>query len=131
VPWDKITSGTTAGCAGVAAGQKLGTADLYLDPCAFSAPTSRQLGNLGRNVVTAPGIFKLDFGLTKDTNITEKTKLQFRAEGFNVLNRANLGKPASNLFTGAAVPARVGSTGQITNTVGSARQIQMSLKLLF
>lgn len=129
VPWDKITSGTTAGCAGVAAGQKLGTADLYLDPCAFYAPTARQLGNLGRNVVTAPGIFKLDFGLTKETGITERTKLQFRAEGFNILNRANLGKPASNLFT--ATNARVGSTGQITNTVGSARQVQLSLKLLF
>jgi hypothetical protein len=129
VPWDKITSGTTAGCSGVAAGIELGGPDLYFDPCAFSSPSTRELGNLGRNVVRAPGQAKWDLGVTKDTALTERLGLQLRAEAFNLTNRANFGKPSSGLFSGTG--ARVGSVGRINGTVGDARQIQVSLKLLF
>ena len=52
------------------------------------------------------------------------------AFSFNLLNRANFGKPSSSsLFT--ATGGRVGSAGRITKTVGDARQMQLSLKLLF
>jgi hypothetical protein len=113
----------------VAGGRELGGPDLYFDPCAYSAPSARQLGNVGRNPITAPGIFKLDFGVTKETTLTERVRMQFRAEAFNIANRANFGKPSSNLFTGTG--GLVGSVGQITGTVGSSRQMQLSLKLLF
>lgn len=129
VPYDRLTSGTTAGCTGVAAGQKLGTPDLYFDPCGYSAPGARSLGNEGMNTLLAPGQFKLDTGITKDTAITERWRLQFRAEAFNLTNHANFAKPSSGLFTGAG--ARVGSASRITGIVGSARQMQLSLKLMF
>src|SRR5262249_42033495 len=48
------TSGVTAGCTGVAAGQKLGTPTLYFDPCAFQLQTAGTYGNLGRNTVIGP-----------------------------------------------------------------------------
>ena len=87
-----IVSGTTAGCLGVAAGQKLGTPKLYFDPCAFTTPPAGFLGTAGRNILRGPGLANLDFSLVKNTPIGylgESGKLEFRAEFFNLLNRAN------------------------------------------
>ena len=68
----------------------------------------------------------------------EAGKLQFRAEIFNVLNRANFALPGRQVFNGAVTDATgvttispVGSAGTILSTVGSSRQIQFALKLLF
>ncbi len=129
VPNDKITAGTTAGCTGVAAGQKLGTPDRYFDPCAYSVPTTRQLGNVGVNTLLSPTWLTWNSGLTKDTTITERWRLQFRAEVFNVANRANLSNPASGLFTAGG--ARVATAARINGTSSANRQMQLSLKLLF
>jgi hypothetical protein len=129
VPWDKITSGTTAGCPGVAAGRKLGTPDLYFDPCAFSLPTTREIGNLGKGAVLSPSRVTWDMGVTKETSITERWRLQVRAEAFNVMNRANFGNPSSNIFTAGG--GRPATTGRITSTNSPNRQMQFSLKLLF
>jgi len=132
---DNIVSGTTDGCTGVAAGQKLGTPNLYFDPCAFSIPAAGFLGNLGRDTLTAPGLFNLDFSLVKDTALPffgESGKLQFRAEIFNILNRANFSRPAFNVFAGTAdVQAPLPNAGQITRTDTTSRQLQFALKIVF
>jgi hypothetical protein len=131
VPDGKITSGT-ANCPGLPAsqaGQKVGTPDLYFNPCAYSLPTTRQLGNVGRNTLFSPTWLTWDSSLTKDTTITERLRLQFRAEIFNLLNRANFANPASSLFTGGG--GRSGSAGVIDSTASPNRQMQLSLKLLF
>jgi outer membrane receptor protein involved in Fe transport len=107
----------------------LGGPDKYFSLEAFAPPGARQLGNLGRNSLQGPGLFRWDFGLTKDSSLTERLGLQFRAEFFNLLNRANFGAPASSVFNAAGAP--VGNAGVITNTVGTARQIQFGLKLSF
>ena len=75
-----------------------------------------------------PNNIDLDPGLLKDTNITERYRVQFRAEVFNIFNHPNLGLPNDSLFT-ASGPNRV--AGQITTQVGVARQIQLSLKFIF
>ena len=129
VPWDKITSGTTAGCPGVAGERKLGGPDLYFDPCAFSMPGSRQMGNLARLPILAPGIAKWDFAISKETGLTERWRLQFRAEAFNLTNRVNFGRPAGNVFTAGG--GRIGSAGRISSASMDSRQMQFSLKLLF
>jgi hypothetical protein len=46
-------------------------------------------GNLSRNFLNGPVYFNWDAGLLKNINITENTRIQLRAEVFNVLNRAN------------------------------------------
>jgi hypothetical protein len=64
----------------------------------------------------------------KDTAIRERLNLQFRAELFNVLNRANFNTPNAVVFT----PTGVSSTaGVITSTATTSRQIQFGLKLLW
>ncbi|MGB2593265.1 MAG: TonB-dependent receptor [Candidatus Acidiferrum sp.] len=80
-------------------------------------------GNLGRNTFTGPGWSNLDFSLVKDTKLTETTKLQFRAEFFNILNQATFGTPGATL----------GSTnfGISTSTATTERQIQFGLRFVF
>jgi hypothetical protein len=105
---------------------------------AFAMQTAGTFGNLGRNVVTGPGIFGLDFSLLKGFRFTEKKRLEFRFEAFNVLNHPNFGDPNvslnSNALTssGVAIPGS-GAFGVITNTRGgiNMRELQFSLKLVF
>ncbi len=102
----------------------------YFNPNAFLAPPSGTYGNVGRDTLTGPGLAELDFSALKDTRLTEKLKLQFRAEFFNILNRANFGTPNPVVFSSAsAVPAP--TAGLITSTSTSSRQIQFGLKLLW
>jgi carboxypeptidase family protein/TonB-dependent receptor-like protein len=143
------TSGTTAGCTFVAGipqpynaaiatatnsvkpGQELGTPDLWFDPCAFSWPAARVLGNNGRNTVIMPGRVVFDFNLSKNFDITENSKLQFKFDAFNLFNHPNFGTPGRNMFDGNGVFDASTSTGQVSSTTGSARQIQLALRYTF
>jgi hypothetical protein len=124
------TSGTTAGCPGVAAGQKLGTPSLWFDPCAFELPPAGTFGNLAKNAVIGPGLADVDFAMKKQFDITERTNLQFRAEFFNLLNRPNFGNMITPIFSGST-GARNGSAGRIFDTATTSRQIQFALRLAF
>jgi hypothetical protein len=108
------------------------TVHRWFDPTAFSLPAAGQLGNLGRNTLVGPGLTNVDFAIMKDTRIpriSESFNVQFRAEAFNILNRANFDLPNRNVFTstGAYNP----TAGAITNTLVPARQLQMALKVTF
>ena len=124
------TSGTTAGCQGVAAGTKLGTPSLWFDPCVFILPPAGTFGNLAKNAVIGPGFANVDFALKKQFDITERQNLQFRAEFFNVLNHPNFGNMITPIFAGST-GARNGSAGRIIDTATTSRQIQFALRLSF
>jgi len=81
--------------------------------------------------VKGPGLATWDFSVRKDTRITEGITLQFRAEVFNMLNRANFNTPNLILYTGGNPPAPSPVAGQITSTSTTARQVQFGLKLLW
>lgn len=106
----------------------LGQPSRWYDPNAFLLPNVGTFGNVGRGVLRGPGLATVDFSVNKDTRINERFKLQFRAEFFNLLNRANFGVPNTTVFSGTAFNA---SAGLITSTVTTSRQIQGSLKLIF
>jgi hypothetical protein len=134
-----IVSGTTAGCLGVPAGKKLGTPNLWYDPCAFTLQTPGFLGTAGRDILRGPGVANLDFSIVKDTAVPklgEGGKLEFRTEIFNILNRANFDSPDRTVFAGSSLPGAapesvLGTAGQITRTLTTSRQIQFALKLIF
>lgn len=113
----------------------LGGPNLYFDPLAFSVQPSGFLGNVGRNILTGPGLANLDFSLVKNTSLKhlgEAGKLEFRAEFFNILNRANFARPSSVVFAGlASGEAPLPTAGQITGTITTARQIQIALKIVW
>ena len=108
----------------------LGGPNQYFNPNAFVLPPTGTYGNVGRNVLTGPGLAGLDFSVLKTTSLTEKVHVQFRAEFFNLMNRANFGSPNAIVFSSASsTPAA--TAGVITNTATTSRQVQFGLKLLF
>jgi len=114
----------------------LGKPDQWFNPAAFIAPppTSGFAGNLGRDTFIGPGLATWDFSVLKDTKIRERLSVQFRAELFNLLNRANFNTPNLIVFTPptAANPTGVsGTAGAITSTSTTSRQVQFGLKLLW
>jgi hypothetical protein len=110
-----------------------GSVNQYANPAGFSLPAPGTLGNLQRDFLTAPGIVNLDYAVMKETPITEKARLQFRAEFFNLFNHANFGLPNASVFiqtaNGGGAPNP--TFGKITTTTTTSRQIQFALKILF
>ena len=94
----------------------------------FVLPPAGTYGDLGRGTLTGPGLVGMDISLLKNTNITEKIALQFRAELFNVLNHTNFGTPNAIVFSNG-LPSP--SAGLITATATTSRQIQFGLKLIY
>jgi hypothetical protein len=88
-------------------------------------PNNRGFGNLGRNVLRGLWQKRVDLGLSKNTQLTERVGLEFRWDVFNVFNNVNFATP--NNIIGEA-----GSDfGKITDTVGGPRVMQFGMKLKF
>ena len=105
-----------------------GNPNQWFNPAAFMLPAIGTYGNIGRGTLRGPGLADVDFSVFKNTGITEKTSLQFRAEFFNLLNRSNFGPPNTTVFSSTSVSP---SAGLITTTATNPRQIQLGLKLIF
>jgi hypothetical protein len=98
-------------------------------------------GNLARNMIIGPGLFNLDFSVVKNNyvpKISESFNVQFRAEFFNALNRANFAPVALAANQGGGPLQVISSLGQpvpgfgrITGTQTPARQIQFALKVIW
>ncbi|MGH9674278.1 MAG: TonB-dependent receptor domain-containing protein [Bryobacteraceae bacterium] len=95
----------------------------WFNPAAFAVPAPFNYGNSARNLLFGPGFFNWDTAVFKNTQLTERTRLEFRAEFFNVLNHPNFGLPASNI----SVPATVGRI----SSASDPRDIQFGLRLVF
>jgi hypothetical protein len=79
-------------------------------------------GSLGRNTFRGPDFSSVDVGVFKNTDITEQVKVQFRAEFFNLFNRANLFNPVGNMGSP--------NFGRSLSAF-APRQIQFGLKFIF
>jgi hypothetical protein len=94
------------------------------DPASFAQPGQLGvIGNSPRTVCCGPGINNFDFALLKDTPVSERARLQFRAEFFNLFNHTQFVNPDGNISDGATF-----------GTVVQARDprlIQLALKLVF
>jgi Carboxypeptidase regulatory-like domain/TonB dependent receptor-like, beta-barrel len=82
-------------------------------------------GDLGRNIYRGPFQQNWDFSLIKNIRITERQRIRFTSDFFNIWNHANFANPAS---TDVESP---GNFGVITSTKGTPRIIQFSLKYAF
>jgi len=83
---------------------------------------------VGRGVLDGPGLAEFDFSVVETTPITERARVLFRAEFFNIANRANFNLPNPLVFSGSTISP---SAGKITSTTTTSRQIQFGLKLMF
>jgi len=95
---------------------------------------SNLLGNAGRNSLIGPGLLNFDFSLFKNNHIkriSENFNVQFRAEFFNIFNRANFASPTDNFTLFDQTGASVSGAGLIDSTSTTAREIQVALKLIW
>ena len=102
------------------------TTGLWVNPAAFSIPAPYTFGNLGRNTLIGPGIFEMDFGGYKNFTITERIRMQFRGEIFNITNHVNFGNPTTDLTS-----ASFGKISSLSSTAGAPLEAQLGLKLMF
>jgi hypothetical protein len=102
--------------------------DLWFDVTAYEAlPDSNVyfFGNAGRNSLIGPGANVFDGSLRKEFALTERQRLEFRAEFFNSFNHPNYAQPDN------FVDDDPGVAGQITSLAIPMRQIQFGLKYSF
>jgi outer membrane receptor protein involved in Fe transport len=100
--------------------QYLNTSVFLKVPISAVSGETIRAGNIGTGAIRTPGLWNLDFSIGKNFSISEKLRLQFRADMFNSLNHTNL----SGLVTEITNPR----FGQLTSTAG-ARVMQLNAHL--
>ena len=108
-----------------------------LNPAAFVQPPAGQQGTEGRNDIPGFGLTQFDFSLAKKFVLSERLRLQFRADAFNILNHPNFTNPQALVFFG---PSQQRSTKMLNQGLGGLnplfqeggpRSLQLSLRLTF
>jgi hypothetical protein len=100
----------------------VGLGDPWFSQSSFAAPDALTFGSVGRNLISGPGLFELDFSVFKTIPITERFNLELRGESFNLTNSPQFSNPDVTL--GDA------NFGYITGASGG-RVIQLGAKLSF
>lgn len=130
-----VVTGDPYGTGACAAARVTGPCRDWLDPAAFAVNPPGTFGTVGKGSARFPGFYAWDMGLAKSFSFSERWKLQFRAEFFNVFNRVNFldDEGTVNNFSRYSV-----SNGALSNRsfgglqIGGAPRIgQLALKLLF
>ena len=115
----------------------------FLNLNAFSNPAdSATLGNTGRNAFRGPGLYNIDFSLSRTIHVGwlgEGGSIVLRADAFNVLNHANLGTPSADVSNkgqpfGAAYYGSTGQTASFPSVLPiaeTARQVQLLFRVLW
>ena len=116
------------------------TRALWYDPSAFqrvncniaARPDLCHYGNSGRNIMTSPGQRNLDFSLFKNFSVTERFKVQFRTETFNLLNTPYFGQPNNLGFVSlSSITPDAPRVGEIRTLRAAMRVLQFGLKFSF
>ncbi|MGA7633782.1 MAG: TonB-dependent receptor [Terriglobales bacterium] len=112
----------------------------WINPAAFVTPAG-DFGTAPRDLARGPGTWQLDFGLAKTIPLTERARLEFRSEFFNIFNHPQLGPPQSTFN-----PANTTGFGSVITTLnlntaivnpitpvgsGTPREIQFALRFSF
>ena len=100
-----------------------GAGNLFFDPATFQPQALGTIGNSPRSVCCGPGTNNFDVGVHKETQISERTRLEFRAEFFNTFNHAQFVTPDGDISDG-------GDFGRVM-LARDPRLVQFALKLFF
>jgi hypothetical protein len=112
------------------------TINNWFNPAAFAIPAKGTWGNLGRDIARGPGYYEIDTALQKSFAITERLKLKFRTEAFNLLNHPIYASPSGSIGSNPASPSSgFGRITSVLNTgavgTGTPRRLQFALRLDF
>ena len=108
----------------------------WINPAAFATPAG-EFGTAPRDLVRGPGTWQVDLAAGKTFSLTERGRLEFRSEFYNVFNHPQLGQPQSTFS-----PSNTTGFGSIINTVntvspvtpvgsGTPREMQFALRFEF
>jgi hypothetical protein len=118
------------------------TVSEWINPAAFALPAG-EFGTAPRNLVNGPGTWQIDMGAGKTFTLSERGRLEFRAEAYNIFNHPQLGQPQATCDVSTSTPVGCPSGfGSIINTVntvspvtpvgsGTPREMQFALRLEF
>ena len=95
----------------------------WFDKTAFALPANYTYGNSGGDILREDRFKNLDLSLFKQFQFNERTRLQFRAEAFNLTNSPSFAAPGTNIDTA--------SGGVVTSTISTPRNVQFGMKLTF
>ena len=95
----------------------------WLNTSAFEAPPRFTFGTLGRNTLRPDNVYRFDLSLFKEISVTERLRVQIRAEAFNAFNSTMFHNPDANLASMRF--------GLVTNTQVPPREFQMRMKIIF
>jgi hypothetical protein len=99
------------------------TINHWFNPSAFALAARGTFGNSPRNLLTAPGLFNLDWSFAKSFRISERFATQIRGDFFDLLNTAHFTAPGSSV-------ASTSTFGKISSAA-DPRILQISLRLRF
>lgn len=146
--YDPSNTSTLGGRPDVVPGQALypsggSNINLWFNPAAFKIPGCPdtnpvctnptpvgRTGNAGIGIIRGPNIANLDLAVSKYFNITERIRMQFRANAANALNHPNFALPAANISAPAAVGRITSTTPATFGTVGP-RELDFQLRIEF
>ena len=96
----------------------------FYNPAHFTYPAPGAFGNSGRDILEGPGLIEIDFSVFKNFQLSERFRLEFRSEFFNIVNHPNFeGNRIGDTFD-------LAGAGQLT-AADPSRQIQLALKLYY
>lgn len=101
----------------------------WFDTTVFAAPAANTFGNIGRNAFNGPGFANVDLSLFRRFVLTERFKLEFRAESYNFTNTPQYPNPDGGF--GDATFGQITNAGIGSSADGGSRNIQLGLRLLF
>ena len=87
----------------------------------FTYPGMADYGNAGRNTYRGPRFFNVDASLVKTFALTERKRVLFRAEAYNLFNNVNFGNPSFSLTNASTF-------GKISGVVSNPRLLQAALR---
>ena len=95
----------------------------WFDAAAFPTPAQYTFGDSGRDILNGPGFHNIDFGLSRQISLVERTNLEIRAEAFNLFNTPQFGLPNATLGQS--------TTGVISSVLNPQRQLQVAARIHF
>ncbi len=109
----------------------IGRTAAFYDPTAFVAVTRVGYGNSGRNILRGPGLVNVDLSVFRNFRVTEKARIQLRAEAFNVSNTPHFGNPSASVSTPSSFMTITSASSSSNNVEGGERVFRFALRLSF
>ncbi len=104
----------------------------WFSTSSFSQPAGARFGTTGRNIISGPGLFGLNGSIFRKIDLTERYRMEIRAEAFNVTNTPQFANPNTSMTstTFGYITGTIGS-GTGVNGTGGGRALQLSVKVTF